>query len=225
MNQGVNKQSVYSMGAVCVYITGFCYLLIVLCALISPKPIASYIASKNYFIDFEWYRNYFILLKYLMAIANAMMVGVVISLFFLSEGKTTGWFIFLSILAIVGLGIGMFQSILDGTQIPHLAMQYEKASPIIQHVMIAFGVADPAIYILSLGIPGIWLIFINWVYRKKFPLALVVLGIAWGLGSIITVVAHLFVIIWLIYFIAYSALIGVPLWTFFQGKYLRKKAK
>jgi hypothetical protein len=86
--------------------------------------------------------------------------------------------------------------------------------------MIAFGVADPAIYILSLGLPGIWLIFINIFFRKQFPLILVFLGLLWGIGNILTVIAHLFVILWLIYFIAGAALIGVPLWTIFQAKYL-----
>lgn len=216
------KRSIWSMGATCVYVTGLCYLLITLCALIAPKPIASYVASKAYFADFEGYKYYFITLKYLMALASASMVGVVISLYHLDNKKHQGWHMLLSALAVVGLGIGMLQSVLDATQIPHLVTQYDKASPIIQHVMIAFGVADPAIYMLSLGVPGVWLIFINFLHRKTFPLPLVLLGILWGVGSILTVVAHLFVIIWLIYLIAMGALVGVPLWTFFQGRYLTR---
>jgi hypothetical protein len=220
MEQKVRDLSIFKMGLVSVLITGVCYFLIAGCALFSPKPIASYIASKDYFTDFEGYKNYFIVLKYLMCLSNATMVGVVIALARLGKNSYTGFFLLLSVLAILGLGVGMFQSVLDATQIPHLALQYEKAPPVIQHVMIAFGVADPAIYILSLGLPGIWLIFINIFFRKQFPLILVFLGLLWGIGNILTVIAHLFVILWLIYFIAGAALIGVPLWTIFQAKYL-----
>ncbi len=217
-------RSLCKMGAHCVYITGFCYFVIAICALMSPKPIASYVASKNYFLDFESYKTYFILLKSLMCIASGAMIGVVISLYNLKKKNCGGWFILFTTLSLIGLGIGMFQSILDATQIPHLAAQYEEASPIIKHVMIAFGVADPAIYILSLGLPGIWLLSLNLFHGKDFSLFLVILGVAWGLGNLITVMAHLFVILWLIYFVAGCALIGVPLWTFFQGKYLWKKS-
>ncbi|MFZ4773138.1 MAG: hypothetical protein ACOYK9_04020 [Chlamydiia bacterium] len=211
------------MGAVCVFTTGLCYFLITLCALIAPKPIASYVASKSYFADFTGYRYYFITLKYLMTIACASTIGVVISLYHLDEKRGEGWRILLSVLAIVGLGIGMLQNVLDATQIPHLVTQYDKAPPIIQHVMIAFGVADPAIYMLSLGIPGVWLIFINYIHRNEFSRFLVFFGLLWGFGSILTVIAHLFVLIWLIYLIAAGALVGVPLWTFFQWVYLKKK--
>ncbi|MBM3193578.1 MAG: hypothetical protein FJZ59_05045 [Chlamydiae bacterium] len=225
MNQEGFNRSVFKMGAQCVLITGCCYLVIAGCALLSPKPIASYVASEDYFVDFESYKHYFVVLKYLMCLANASMVGVVISLYHIKKHPPGGWFILFTLLSIIGLGIGMLQSVLDATQIPHLALQYEKAPPIIRHVMIAFGVADPAIYILSLGLPGIWLIFLNYLHRKEFSPFLVFLGVLWGLGNIVTVIAHLFIILWLIYFIAGSALIGVPLWTIFQGRYLWKLYK
>lgn len=219
----LNNNSNLKMGAACVIITGICYFIISICALFSPKPIASYVSSNAYFVDFEKYKYYFILLKYLMCVANATMIGVVISIYDLMTKNKKGWFFLLTILSIVGLGIGMQQSVLDATQIPHLALQYEKATPIIQHVMIAFGVSDPAIYMLSLGIPGIWLISANLLLYREFSLFLALCGILWGLGCIITVVAHLFVIVSLLYLIAAGALIGVPLWTVFQARFFLKK--
>lgn len=207
-------------GAISVLVTGICYIIIAVCALFAPKPVASYIASPYYFHDFELYQHYFILLKCLMFIANGSMIGFIISMYYLKNRPPSSLFILLTVLAIIGLGIGMLQSILDATKIPHLAREYENSSPIIQHVIIAFGVANPAIYMLSLGLPGIWMIFLNFIMRKNFHPFLTFSGIVWGIGSVITVIAHIFVIMPLIYLIGVGALLGVPVWTYFQIKYL-----
>ncbi len=153
------------------------------------------------------------------------MVGVVVCLYKLRKPCTTTWFTMVTILSLLGLGIGMFQSILDATQIPHLASVYLESPAIIQHVIITFGIASPAIYIISLGIPGIWFIFMNLLFYKKFSSILVASGIAWGIGSIVTVFAHLFAIVWLIHIIAFIALLGVPLWTCLQANFLLKELK
>lgn len=217
--------SILKVGATCVAVAGICYFCIAVCALFSPKPIASYVASKYYFDDFQSYGHYFILLKYLMLIGNASFIGFVVAIFYLKNRPSNGWFILLTVLSIVGLGIGMLQSITDATNIPHLAKVYDNATAIIQHVIIAFGVANTAIYMLSMGLPGIWLIFLNFSLKKEFPLLLFLSGIAWGMGFVLTVFAHLLVILPLIYLIAWGALIGVPIWTFYQTRYLYHKYK
>lgn len=220
----MKKESFYAsmlkVGAICVAITGVCYFLIAICALLAPKPIASYIASAYYFEEFEVYKNYFILLKSLMFIANNSMVGFILAMFYLKNRPQKGLFILLTVLSILGLGIGMLQSVLDATRVPHLSKEYENAPALIQHVIITFGVSNPAIYMLSLGLPGIWLIFVNLWMRKQLNPILAFSGMAWGVGCLVTVIAHLFVIIPLIYFIAVAALLGVPIWTYFQARYL-----
>lgn len=224
MNEHVRMISFFRMGGICAYLAGFAYLLIVICAFISPPSIASYVASKQYFFDFKSYHNYFIFLKCFMVIANVAMIGLVIAFFPLKEPQYEGWLMLSSVLAIIGFGTGILQSIVDATQIPHLALKYNESPPIIQHVIIAFGVANPSIYALSLGIPGIWFILINALLIKKLPKFLVFLGISWGVGSIITVIAHMFVIIWMIYLIAAGALIVAPFWGIWQARYFLKKA-
>ena len=92
-------------------------------------------------------------------------------------------------------------------------------------MIIAFGVANPAIYMLSLGLPGLWLIFLNIWMRKEFSLFLVLSGFAWGIGSVVTVIGHLFVILPIIHFIAFGAVFGVPVWTYLQTKFLLKCRK
>ena len=225
MSEKLKIASCCRMGAVCAYIAGFSYFLIVICAFLSPTSVASYVTSKQYFLDFESYKYYFIFLKSVMVVANAAIIGVVLAVFKLREPENEGWVTLLSLLAVIGLGIGMLQSVLDATQVPHLALEYENSPSVIQHVIIAFGVANPALYILSLGVPGIWFIYINLLYLKKFPGFLVILGVAWGIGNITTVFAHLFVVIWLIYCIAGGALIAAPLWSIWQARFLLGKAK
>lgn len=217
--------SMLKIGALSVIVTGICYFIIGICALFAPKPVASYIASSYYFEEFQSYKNYFILLKYLMFLANASMVGFIVSIYYLKNRPRNGLFILLTVLAIIGLGIGMLQSILDATRVPHLAQEYENTSTIIKHVIIAFGVSNPAIYMLSLGLPGIWLIFVNLWMRKKFPLFLVLSGLAWGIGCVITVIGHLLVILPIIHLIALGSLFGVPVWTYLQTHYLWKSYK
>ena len=57
------------------------------------------------------------------------------------------------------VGVGVFQSVLDMTMVPYLADQYAAGSEVVKEVIIAIGVANPAIYIASLGLPGMWFIF------------------------------------------------------------------
>ncbi|MCH9609194.1 MAG: hypothetical protein S4CHLAM45_04160 [Chlamydiales bacterium] len=225
MNEKAGQASQLKMGSFCAWIAGICYILIVICAFFSPTSVASYVASDQYFVDFESYQSYFIFLKCLMIIANGALVGVVASIYSLKEAKYEGILTLFTLLAIIGLGIGMFQSVLDATQVPHLAAQYDASPPAIQHVIIAFGVANPAIYALSLGVPGVWFIVISLAHLRQFPKFLVFLGIAWGVGNIITVIAHMLVLIWLIYLVAGGALIAAPFWMVWQSHYLRTKAR
>lgn len=225
MDDSIGKASQLRVGAVCAWVAGMSYVLIVLCAFLSPPSVASYHTSAQYFIDFENYQHYFIFLKWVMAIANGALIGVVASIYCLRHVKHEGFLTLFTLLALVGLGVGMFQSVVDATQVPHLAERYEVSSPDVQHVIIAFGVANPAIYVLSLGLPGIWFIAVGFSYMKQFPKFLTFLNIAWGLGNITTVIAHMAVLIWLIYLVAAGALVMAPFWSIWQARFLWKRAK
>ncbi len=225
MNKRIGEINHLKTGAICAYIAGACYVLIVLCAFLAPRSIASYVTSKQYFHDFESYKHYFIFLKWVMAISNAAILGVVCALYTLRPTKYDGILTLFTILAIIGLGVGMYQSVVDATQVPHLAERYETSSSEIQHVIIAFGVANPAIYALSLGLPGVWFIVMSLCYLHQLPKLLTIFGIAWGLGNVTTVVAHMMVLIWLIYLVAIGALIAAPLWSIWQAAFFWKKAR
>ena len=155
------KASLCKIGAYCAFTAGICYSLIVCCAFLSPSTIASYVTSAQYFEDFKSYRPIFIFLKGLMIIANGAFVGVVLAFHSLVRAKNYGVMTLFSVLAIIGLGVGVFQSVLDMTMVPYLADQYAMGSDFVKEVIIAIGVANPAIYIISLGFPGLWFIVVS----------------------------------------------------------------
>ncbi len=216
------KASICRIGAYCAFIAGACYSLIVCCAFLSPSTIASYVTSAQYFEDFKSYRNIFIFLKALMIIANASFVGVVLAFHSLCRAKNYGKMTLFSALAIIGLGVGVFQSVIDMTMVPYLADQYAMGSSIVKEVIIAIGVANPAIYIISLGFPGLWFVFVSIMAldNPNLPKLLIFLGFMWGIGNIVTVFAHVVVIIWLIYLVAFGALCAAPVWSIWEGLYL-----
>lgn len=220
------KASICRIGAYCAFIAGICYSLIVCCAFLSPATIASYVTSAQYFEDFKSYRPIFIFLKCLMIIANSAFVGVVMAFHSLVRAKNYGKMTLFSVLAIIGLGVGVFQSVLDMTMVPYLADQYAMGSSVVKEVIIAIGVANPAIYIISLGFPGLWFIFVSVMAfdNKNIPRLLVFLGFMWGVGNIVTVFAHVVIIIWLIYLVAFGALCAAPIWSIWEGYFLLKIA-
>ncbi len=211
------------VGIFCTWIVGISYISIVICALFSPPSIASYIASKTYFQAFKGYEGYFIFLKWMMAVANGATVGFVTAIFFLRDDDNDAYFTLFTILCLIGLGIGMFQSVIDATQVPHLAKSYASSSKEIQHVIIAFGVANPAIYALSLGLPGLWFIIMSSYYRRRITLWVLLINLLWGIGSILTVLAHMMVWIWLIQLVTIGALISIPFWVGLNHYFFKKE--
>jgi hypothetical protein len=111
--------------------------------------------------------------------------------------------------------------------VPYLADQYQNASLLVKEVIIAIGVANPSIYIATLGLPGLWFIAVSIMAwnNPKIPRLLLLLGIMWGAGNILTVIAHVFIIIELIYLVAFGALVFAPLWSIYEGVFLLRTAK
>ena len=117
--------------------------------------------SEQYFIDFQAYRPIFVLLKWLMLFANMAMIGVVTCFYQLHRDHTHGIMMIVSVLAIIGFGIGMYQSVQDLSMVPYLADQYQAGSPVLKDLIVALGVANPSLYIITLGLPGLWFITVS----------------------------------------------------------------
>lgn len=223
----LKKATLCRVGAYCAFTAGISYLMIVCCAFLAPSSIASYVTSPQYFEAFKTYEPIFIFLKALMIIANAAFVGVVLAFHTLVRAYNYGRMTFFSAVSIIGLGVGVFQSVLDMTVVPHLAYQYSIGTEAVKASIIAFGVANPALYLVSLGFPGLWFILVSMMAlnNPQIPRLLVLLGFLWGVGNLVTVFAHLLVIIWLIYLVAFGALCAAPIWSLWEGIYLLQISK
>ena len=214
------KASICRIGAYCAFIAGLCYSLIVCCAFYR-RPRLHRMSHLHSILKILSRIGQFLSFKCLMIIANSAFVGVVVAFHSLVRAKNYGKMTVFSILAIIGLGVGVFQSVLDMTMVPYLADQYAAGSEVVKEVIIAIGVANPAIYIASLGLPGMWFIFVSVMAfnNPNIPKLLVFLGFMWGVGNIVTVFAHVAIIIWLIYLVAFGALCAAPIWSIWEGSF------
>jgi hypothetical protein len=225
--EDVKLKGVCTVGGYCAYVAGVLFTIILFCALFSPKSVVTYIASEQYFLDFESYRPIFVYLKWLLLGANLALIGVVFCYFSLCRDENYGLMGFVSAVAIVGLGVGCYQSIQDATMIPYLADVYQQGSTQVRQIIIGLGVANPSLYILSMGLPGLWFIIVSFTARDnaKIPGYLLVLGVLWGVGNLLTVMAHVFVIVPLIRIVTLGAFVFAPAWSLLEGRFLLKYAK
>lgn len=214
-------------GAYCSITAGFCYLVLTVFAFLLPESIATYVASEQYFKDFKEIKHYFFLLKFFHSGANLAMIGVVLTFSKLCRDKNHAIINWCGTVAIIGYAIGIFQNIQDASLIPHLAYEYEVSSIAIQKTILALGVSNPFLFIVSLGFPGVWFIVVSYIgyFNKSIPKVLIALGFLWGIGNILTAIAHAFVIVKLIYLVALGAAIFAPLWGVLEGLFLLKRVK
>ncbi|RAP28179.1 hypothetical protein DID76_04685 [Candidatus Marinamargulisbacteria bacterium SCGC AG-414-C22] len=222
MKLTIKQLSQCKFGAYCAIIAGLCYAVLTVFAFLLPPSIASYIASEQYFIDFKHIKYLFLTLKLFHSVANLAMIGVVLVFLSLVRDSNYGVVLWVTIVAILGYSVGIFQNIQDASVIPHLALQYDTGNVMLREFIIAIGVANPFVFIVSLGLPGIWFIVVSFLgfTNKSIPRLLIVLGFLWGVGNIMTAIAHAFVIIDLIYLVAFGAFVFAPLWGFLEGYYL-----
>ena len=214
-------------GSICCFLAGVVLTTISVFALFLPASIASYQATDQYFFDFLDHKETFILLKILLFIANLTMISVVSAFASLVREKNSGIVLWASSLAIIGYGFGMYQSILDITVIPKLVDAFVNHGPLIKETIKIFGFSNPAVYIVSMGLPGLWFIIVSLLAfdNDLIPKGLIFLGFLWGLGSILTAVAHTVVNLPLIYLVAVGAIIFAPIWSFWEGLFLLKIAR
>lgn len=219
--------SLCKFGAYSAIIASISYAIVTLLALSLPPSIATYLASPQYFIDFKEIKHIFLTLKTVHSIANLGMIGVVVTFLSLCRKKHYGLIVWCTLIAIIGYAVGIFQNIQDASLIPHLAKQYEIGTPLMQQTILTLGIANPFLFIISLGFPGIWFIVVSLIghSNKHIPTTLIYLGLLWGIGNIVTAVAHALMFINLIYLIALGALIFAPIWGFMEAFYLFKLIK
>ena len=220
-------QDLCKLGAWSTFIAGGFYCMMVICAFILPRSIATYQATQEYFFDFQIYKSLFLFLKWSMFLSSIAMIGVVYSIYNLARESNKTIIGFFSLLAVIGYAFNLFQSILDLSQIPSLVEGYRTSSANVQEVITVMGVSNVSLFVLSMGLPGLWAIAVSSkaITNKEVPRFIPVLGFLWGLGNIATVFAHVFVILPLIYLIALGAMICTPVWAIYEGVFFMKIMK
>ncbi len=220
-------QDICKLGAWSTFIAGGFYCAMVICAFILPRSIATYQASQEYFLDFQIYKSLFVFLKWSMFLSSIAMIGVVYSIYNLARESNKTIIGFFSLLALIGYAFNLFQSILDLSQIPALVDGYQASSVNVQEVITVMGVSNVSLFVLSMGLPGLWAIAVSCIAlsNQEVPKFIPILGFLWGIGNIATVFAHVFVILPLIYLIALGAMISTPIWAIYEGVFFIKVMK
>jgi hypothetical protein len=216
------KVSFCKLGSICSIVAGLSYLIIAFMGFRIPESVTSFVASDSFFNEFQIYKLHFYNLKFLTILANLSMIGVVCSYMSLCRDKYVGIVSFSSILAIIGYSFGFYHSFIDMSFIPNLANQYLTAPTTIRDVIIAFGISNPMLYLVTHGLPGIWFLLVSTIgiTNKKIPKFLILLGFLWGIGNLITAFSHIFQLTTILYFVSMQVLIFAPLWGFSEGFYL-----
>jgi hypothetical protein len=219
--------SLCRFGGWCALIAGACYVGMVVCAFLLPPSIASYVATEAFFADFVGNESIFIALKCLMLVASGAMIGVTIAFFGLSREESYGLMAWVTVMALIGYGVNMLQSVQDIGMIPHLVTEYGRSPEGTRSVIRAIGVTNVAWFALSMGLPGIWFVVVSLraITNRYIPRILLVFGLLWGVGNLLTVVAHILVILPLIYLVAAGAMVIAPLWSIAEGVYLLRLSR
>lgn len=216
------KISFCKFGALSSMVAGLSYLIIAVMGFRIPETVTSFIASHDFFNQFEIYKLDFYNLKFLTVIANLSMIGVVCSYLSLCRDKFAGIVTFVSVLAIIGYSFGFYHSFVDLFEIPNLVNQYLNSPQSLRDVILAFGFTNPLLFCITHGLPGIWFLVVSFLgfSNKKIPKFLILLGLMWGVGNVLTAISYVFQLTTLIYFISMQVLVFAPLWGFSEGFYL-----
>ena len=216
------KISCCKLGAITSILAGFFYLIIAVLMFKVPSSIITYEASESYFRDFSNYSLIFINIKVMVIFASIAMIGVVCSFLALCRPENVAIVLWASILAFLGYSFCIYQAIMDISVIPELTKTFLIEPGVIQDVIVAFGVSNPKMFILTSGFSGIWFLVVSYlaISNKSIPKFLILLGFIWGFGNVLTAVGYAFSIISILYIVSMVTIVVAPIWGLSEGFYL-----
>ena len=216
------KISCCKLGAISAILAGFFYLIIAVLTFKLPSSLITYEASEEYFRHFSNFSLTFMNLKIMVIFASIAMIGVVCAFLALCRPENIAVVLWSSILAFLGYGFGIYQSIMDISVIPELTKTYLIEPGIIQDVIVAFGVSNPKMFILTAGLPGIWFLVVSYLAmsNKHIPKFLIILGFIWGFGNIFSAIGYAFSIVQVLYVVSICIILVAPIWGLSEGFYL-----
>ncbi len=209
-------------GGICAIIAGCLYLITVCLVFALPATVSAYEATDTFFQVFPRFKTLFVSMKCCISLANMAMIGVILTFMMLCRQKNKAFVTWVSILGIIGYALGLAKDMQDMTLIPRLVEQYHLNGDSIKVMIKAIGLSNPKLFLLSLGLPGIWFIVVSILgaTNKYIPKLLILLGICCGVGNILTAIAFSFGLMPILYMVALGALICAPAWGILEGLYL-----
>ncbi|MBE33093.1 hypothetical protein CL647_03105 [bacterium] len=216
------KISCCKLGAFSSILAGFFYLIIAILMFQIPSSIITYQASETYFSDFSKYSLTFINIKVMVILASMAMIGVVCTFLSLCRPENIAIVLWSSILAFLGYSFCIYQAIMDISVIPELTKTFLVEPSVIQDVIVAFGVSNPKMFILTSGFCGIWFLVVSYlaISNKSIPKLLIILGFIWGIGNIFTAIGYAFSIIPILYLVSMVTIVVAPIWGLYEGFFL-----
>jgi hypothetical protein len=216
------KISYCKLGALSAILAGFFYLIIAILTFKLPDYMVSNQISDQFFNNFDTFELLFINLKIVTVLANIAMIGVVCAFLALCRPENIALVLWSSILAYLGYGFGIFQSIMDLSVIPELTKKYLHEPGFIQDIIVTVGISNPKMFILVSGLPGIWFLVVSYLAfsNKNIPNFLIYCGFIWGLGNILTALGYAFSIVQILYVVSIVIIIVAPIWGLSEGFYL-----
>ena len=216
------KISYCKLGALSAILAGFFYLIIAVLTFKLPDYMVSSQISDQFFNNFDTFELLFINLKMVTVLANIAMIGVVCAFLALCRPENIALVLWSSILAYLGYGFGIFQSIMDLSVIPELTKKYLHEPGFIQDIIVTVGISNPKMFILISGLPGIWFLVVSYLAfsNKNIPNFLIYCGFIWGLGNILTALGYAFSIVQILYVVSIVIIIVAPIWGLSEGFYL-----
>lgn len=216
------KISYCKLGALSAILAGFFYLIIAVLTFKLPDYMVSSQISDQFFNNFDTFELLFINLKIVTVLANIAMIGVVCAFLALCRPENIALVLWSSILAYLGYGFGIFQSIMDLSVIPELTKKYLHEPGFIQDIIVTVGISNPKMFILISGLPGIWFLVVSYLAfsNKNIPNFLIYCGFIWGLGNILTALGYAFSIVQILYVVSIVIIIVAPIWGLSEGFYL-----
>jgi hypothetical protein len=216
------KISYCKLGALSAILAGFFYLIIAVLTFKLPDYMVSNQISDQFFNNFDTFELLFINLKMVTVLANIAMIGVVCAFLALCRPENIALVLWSSILAYLGYGFGIFQSIMDLSVIPELTKKYLHEPGFIQDIIVTVGISNPKMFILVSGLPGIWFLVVSYLAfsNKNIPNFLIYCGFIWGLGNILTALGYAFSIVQILYVVSIVIILVAPIWGLSEGFYL-----
>ena len=208
-------------------LAGVLFVLTSVLASKMPKTILELVNSEEFENLFYSFQSTFMSLKMTAIFSNLCMMGIVLAFYLLVRDKRDLVILWGTVLALLGFGVGMFQSLMDMYVIPFTVSQLYEGTEVVRAFLLDLGVANPYMYVISAGFPGIWLFIVAFKHKINCYISrpLRVLSCVWGVVLLALVVVQVGALFSYIDTISLLGLVIAPIWAIWLGIFFYYRVK